>query len=374
MLDSIDFSVQGTPSPMHSSLKRVFFGGLFFCTTILVAILGYRLAGWSWLDATYMVVITVFGVGYREVHPITTAPLQIFTMCVIIAGTTSAVYIVGAFIQMLTEGEINKAMGVRRMNRDIESLRKHVIVCGFGRMGQILARQLSKSNLDFVVIDHDKERVEMAEALNYLVKFGNATDELILMQVGITRAKVLATVLPDDAINVYITLTARELNGNLRIFARGELPSTEKKLKLAGADQVVLPASISAQRMAYMITHPVTLDFLSQDDGRQTLNELLSQVDIQVDELVVMPDSPIIGTTIGDIEIRGKGTFIVVALRRAADGSTTIHPEQSLELRSRDVVIVMGHRGDLPRLVQKYVANPRARSSRTDAPELPPQE
>lgn len=365
-----------TSSPMHSSLKRVFFGGLFFCTTLLVAVLGYRLAGWPWLDAAYMVVITVFGVGYGEVHPITTPHLRVFTIGVIIAGTTSAVYIVGAFLQMVTEGEINRAIGVRRMNRDIESLRKHVIVCGFGRMGQILARQLSKSRLDFVIIDHDKERVEMAEALGYLVKFGNATDEPILLAVGIHRAKALATVLPDDAINVYITLTARELNPSLRIFARGELPSTEKKLKLAGADQVVLPASISAQRMAYMITHPVTLDFLSQDDGRQTLNELLSQVDVQVDELVVVPDSPIVGTTIGDIQIQGKGTFIVVALRRAADGSTIIHPEQYLELRSRDIVIVMGHRGDLPRLVQKYVAQPgvRRRDTQIDASQLPAQD
>jgi voltage-gated potassium channel len=361
---------------MNSSLKRVIFGALFFLTTLLVAILGYRLAGWSWLDAVYMVVITVFGVGYGEVHPITTPLLRVFTIGVIIAGTTSAVYIVGAFLQMVTEGEINKALGVRRMNRDIESLRKHVIVCGFGRMGQILARQLSRTKLDFVVIDHDSERVAMAESLGYLVKFGNATEEPILMAVGIHRAKVLATVLPDDAINVYITLTARELNPTLRIFARGELPSTEKKLKLAGADQVVLPASISAQRMAYMITHPITQDFLSQDDGRQTLNELLSQVDIQVDELVVMPDSPIVGTTIGDIEVRGKGTFIVVALRRAEDGATMIHPDQSLELRAKDIVIVMGHRGDLPRLVQKYVANPRTRYRDTpsDPPQLPPLE
>ncbi|WP_404791078.1 potassium channel family protein [Altericista sp. CCNU0014] len=357
---------------MNRSLKRVVFGGLFFCTTLLTAVLGYRLAGWSWLDAAYMVVITVFGVGYGEVRPITTPILRVFTIAVIIAGTTSAIYIVGAFLQMVTEGEINKVLGVRRMNRDIESLRRHVIVCGFGRMGQILARQLSQSKLDFVVIDHDPERVTMAEALGYLVKFGNATEEPILMAVGIDRAKILATVLPDDAINVFITLTARELNPNLRIFARGELPSTEKKLKLAGADQVVLPASISAQRMAYMITHPVTLDFLSQDDGRQTLNELLSQVDIQVDELVVVPDSPIVGTTIGDIEIRGKGTFIVVALRRAADGATIIHPERSLELSSRDIVIVMGHRGDLPRLVQKYVANPRTRYRGAPTDALPP--
>jgi voltage-gated potassium channel len=233
----------------------------------------------------------------------------------------------------------------------------------------VLSRQLAQSKLLFVVIDHDKERVEMAESFGYLVKFGNATDETILTEVGIHKAKVLATVLPDDATNVYITLTARELNPSLRIIARGELPSTEKKLRLAGADQVVLPASISAQRMAYMITHPVTLDFLNIDDGRQTLNELLSQVDIQVDELVIVPESPIVGFTVGDIEVRGKGTYIVVALRRS-NGITITHPEQSLVLEIGDIVIVMGHRGDIPRLVQKYVkaSRLRYRGSRNDEP------
>jgi voltage-gated potassium channel len=345
---------------MNRGIKRVIAGTLFFCGTLTIAIVGYVLAGWSWMDATYMVVITIFGVGYGEVKPVDTPALRLFTICVIIAGTTSAVYVVGAFLQMVTEGEINRAIGVRRMNRDIESLKKHVIVCGFGRIGQILARQLSQSKLPFIVIDNDKMRVEMAESLGYLVKFGNAADEVILSEVGIHRAKVLATVLPDDASNVFITLTARELNPSLRILARGELPSTEKKLRLAGADQVVLPASISAQRIAYMITHPVSLNFLSQDDGRQTLNELLSQVDIQVEELAIVPDSPIVGTTIEDIEVRGKGTFIVVALKRT-DGNTIIHPDQSSRLNAGDIVIVMGHRGDIPRLVQRYVVDPRTR-------------
>jgi voltage-gated potassium channel len=345
---------------MNTSLKRVVAGALFFCSTLVAAVFSYVLAGWSWSDATYMVVITIFGVGYGEVKPIDTPALRLLTICVIIAGTTSAVYIVGAFIQMVTEGEINRAIGVRRMNRDIESLKKHVIVCGFGRIGQILARQLSQSKLSFIVIDNDKIRVEMAESLGYLVKFGNAADEIILSEVGIHRAKVLATVLPDDASNVFITLTARELNPSLRILARGELPSTEKKLHLAGADQVVLPASISAQRIAYMITHPVSLNFLSQDDGRQTLNELLSQVDVQVEELAIVPDSPVVGATIGDIEVRGKGTFIVVALKRI-DGSTMIHPDQSAQLNAGDIVIVMGHRGDIPRLVQRYVVDSRIR-------------
>jgi voltage-gated potassium channel len=345
---------------MNTPLKRVVAGALFFCATLVVAVFGYALAGWSWADAVYMVVITIFGVGYGEVKPVNTPALRVLTMCVIVAGTTSAVYFIGAFIQMVTEGEIERAIGVRRMNRDIESLKKHVIVCGFGRIGQILARQLSRSKLPFIVIDNDIARVEMAESLGYLVKFGNAADELILSAVGIHRAQVLATVLPDDASNVFITLTARELNANLRILARGELPSTEKKLRLAGADQVVLPASISAQRIAYMITHPVSLNFLNQDDGRQTLNELLSQVDVQVEEIVVAPDSPIAGATIGDIEVRGKGTFIVVALRRT-DGSTIIHPDRFSPLDAGDIVIVMGHRGDIPRLVQRYVADAQSR-------------
>jgi voltage-gated potassium channel len=345
---------------VHSPLRRIVIGAIAFITTLFVATLGYVIAGWSWLDAIYMVVITVFGVGYGEVLPITTPQLRIFTIFVIIAGTSSAVYIVGAFIQFLTEGEIDRALGARRMMRDIESLQGHVIICGFGRIGQILARQLLQSNIPFIVIDHSKERIELAESLNYLVRFGNATDELILGEVGIQQAKVLATVLPDDAANVFITLTARELNPKLMILARGELPSTEKKLRLAGADQVVLPASISAKRMAHMITHPATLDFLEQDDGRRTLNEILAQVDIQVDELVIPANSPIVGTTIGDIEVRGKGTLIVVALKPVGN-ALLVHPEQSIVLAAGDIVIVMGHRGDIPRLVQKYVVPSKIR-------------
>jgi voltage-gated potassium channel len=341
---------------MPNPLTRVILGSLFFCATLIAAVVGYVLSGWPLLDAVYMVVITVFGVGYGEVRPIDTPHLRILTICIIVAGTSAVVYVVGAFIQMMTEGEINKVLGVRRMNRGIESLHRHVIICGFGRMGQILARQLFQARIPFVVIDYDKNRLEMAVALDYLVKLGNATEEATLMEVGIQRAKVLATVLPDDAVNVFITLTARELNPTLQIIARGELPSTEKKLRLAGANQVVLPASISAQRMAYMITHPATLDFLNQDDGRQTLNELLAQVDIQVDELAIMPDSPTVGATIGDMEVRGKGTFIVVGLRRS-DGRTIVHPDQSLVLDVGDIVIVMGHRGDIPRLVKRYVIN-----------------
>jgi voltage-gated potassium channel len=345
---------------MKGSLRRILTGFIFFTITLMVAVAGYVAAGWTVLDAIYMVVITTFGVGYGEVRPITSPELRIFTILVIVAGTSSAVYIVGGFVQMVTEGEIKKALGARRMTRSIETLKQHVIICGFGRIGQILARKMVDAKVPFVVIDSNAERLAKAEAIGYFVRIGNATDESVLQAAGIERAKFLATVLPDDAANVFITLTARGLNPDLMILARGELQSTEKKLRLAGADQVVLPAAIGALRMAHMITHPATLDFLNQDDGRSSLNELLAQVDVQVDEIAITTDSPLLGATIGDIELKGKGTFIIVALRKA-DGTTINHPKQATILEDGDAVIVMGHRGDIPQFVRSQVVKRQMR-------------
>jgi voltage-gated potassium channel len=345
---------------MQRSLKRIITGALLFVATLVIAITGYMIAGWSLLESIYMVVITTFGVGYGEVRPITTPELKVFTMLVIIGGTSSTLYIVGAFIQMVTEGEINQVLGKRRMTRTIETISDHIIICGFGRMGQILARKMIDAKLQFVVIDNNLERIEKAELLGYLICLGNATDEMSLHKAGIDRAKALTMVLPDDAANVFITLTARELNPNLMILARGELPSTEKKLRLAGANQVVSPAAISALRMAHMITHPATLDFFSQSDERTTLNDLLSELDVQVDEIAISRSSGLIGATIGDIEVQGKGTFIIVALRRT-DGTSITHPNQSVVLHEGDAVIVMGHRGDIPQFVRNSVVRRKIR-------------
>lgn len=339
---------------MKSSFRHIILGAIAFVMTIIVAVSGYVLAGWSLLDAVYMSVITMFGVGYGEVQPVTSPPLRVFTILVIVAGYTSVVYIVGGVVQMVTEGEINKALDSRRMTREIETLQQHVIICGFGRIGEILARRLVKANQQFIIIDSSSDRTAKAEAKGYLVFNGNATDEGVLHSVGISRAKVLATVLPDDAVNVFITLTAREMNPALLILARGESPSTEKKLRLAGADHVVLPASIGAERMAHMITHPAAMDFLNQDDGRNTLNELLAQIDVQMDELAILDNSPLVGKTISDIEVRGKGAFIVVALRKA-DDTMISHPTHEMLLEAGDTVIVMGHRGDIPQFAKNYV-------------------
>jgi len=174
------------------------------------------------------------------------------------------------------------------------------------------------------------------------------------------QAKLLATVLPDDAINVFITLTAHGLNPELTILARGEYLSTEKKLLQAGADRVVSPAAIGALRMSHMITHPAALDFLDEDDGRNSLNELLSQLEVQVEELAISHGSDLAGATIGSVQVRGKGAFIVVALRRT-DGSTIINPDHEIFLEEGDTLIVMGHQGDIPKFARHHATKRQMR-------------
>ncbi len=331
---------------MQGPFQRIFTGTIFFATTSLIAVIGYSLSGWSLLDSIYMVVITIFGVGYGEVKPLDSPALKIFTIFMILGGTTSVIYLVGGFVQMVMEGEVNRALDARRMIHKLETLEQHVIICGFGRIGQILAREMVRAEQPFVVIDNNTERVAQAKSLGYVVEYGNATEEAILEAAGIERAKVLATVLPNDAINVFITLTARGLNPQLVIMARGESPTTEKKLQLAGANHVVLPAAIGALHLAHLIAQP-TLDFLEhQNADSHHLNELLAHLDVQIDELVISPNSPLVGKTVGEVEVDRRRAFIIVALRKA-DGTTITRPNQALILSESDTLVIIGHRHDL---------------------------
>ena len=337
----------------HYSSQRIVTGLVSFLLTVIVAVFGYVLAGWTLLDAIYMVVITIFGVGYGEVKPLESPALRVFTILVIVAGAISVAYTISGFVQSITEGEIHRALNLKRMNQEIENLENHVIICGFGRIGQMLAAKLIEERRRFVVIDNDPERIALARDRGYLMYQGNATDETSLQAAQIHRASALATVLPSDAANVFITLTAREMNSSLMLLARGEMPSTEKKLRLAGANHVILPASIGALRMAQLITHPTAVDFLTQLNGQDNLNQMLGELDIQLNELRITPESSLVGGTVGDIEVRGKGTFIIVALRRA-DGAAIIHPGRDLFLTQNDTVIIMGHQGDMPQFAKRY--------------------
>ena len=338
---------------MHESARRVLTGVVFFLLTVLLAILGYMWFGWTPLEAIYMVVITIFGVGYGEVKPLDTPFQKIFTILVIIAGTTSAVYSVGGFVQMVTEGEINRAFSNQRKQLSIANLQDHVIICGFDRMGQVLSGQLDKAGQAFVVVEHLPERIEIADASGYLHYHGDATHEITLKEVGIHRAKALVAVLPDDKTNVFITLTARDLNPGIKILARGELPPTERKLRLAGADHIVLPDTISAIQISNLIVRPTGMDLLNNTYERSYLNEFLANVEVQMEELQIQPSSPFVEKTLMELQVRGKGAFMVIALRRFND-RLIFRPSPTQLLNVDDSLIILGHQDKLPQFAQTY--------------------
>lgn len=195
---------------MKTPLQRIRRGAVFLAAVVLVAVLGYRLVGFDWIESVWIVVVTLSSVGLSESSQ-QPPGMQVFTIVVILVGLTAAVYTIGGFIQMVTEGEVDRALGHRRITREIKRLSGHVIICGFGRVGQILAASLEQINRPFIVIESDAERIEEAREHGYLFLVGDATDEVILLEAGVRRAVTLVSTLPNDAANVFITLTSRNL-------------------------------------------------------------------------------------------------------------------------------------------------------------------
>ncbi|MEN1680877.1 MAG: potassium channel protein [Planctomycetota bacterium] len=334
-------------------MKRLLSTFVFFLLTCAVAAGVYAAHGWPLLDSLYMVVITIFGVGYGEVRPIDTLTLRTVTMMLIVVSYGCIIYIAGGFVQMVMEGEINRALSHRRMTKGIERLSGHVILCGYGRAGRVLAEELKRAATAFVVVDQDAEKLNAAEAAGMLVVEGNAVEEDVLERAGVTRAATLATVLPDDSANVFITLTAREMNADVEIIARAENPSTEKKLLRSGATRVVLPAVIGGQRMAQLITRPGAEQLLRARGEASEINHGIEQIGLKMDELDVSAGSPLDGHTVADIELRGNQGFLIVAVRRNG-GEIVIDPPSDCPLAAGDAVIVLGHASDLPQLAKRY--------------------
>lgn len=329
-----------------SPLERLRTGAVVLGTTFIAAVIGFHfLAGYSWIDAIWMVVITISSVGYGE-HSTLSPTAKIFTIGVIVVGISSAAYMFGGLVQMMAEGEIERALGTRRITLGIERQRDHVILCGYGRIGQILAGDLQHQGYPFVVIDHDSERVEEAKLQGFLSLYGDATDEEILVTAGVQRAKTLVTALPSDAANVFITLTARNLNPDVQIIARAEHRSSEKKLLQAGANRVVTPAISGARLMVRMITRPSTADLM----------ELVAEssfLDVELDELFVPPHSELVGVSVQQTEAHRRHRLLVVAVKQA-DGKMVFNPDAQYQFQAQDNVIIMGRTADIEAFRKQY--------------------
>jgi voltage-gated potassium channel len=322
---------------LRKSMHGLYIGALMFLTVILVGTTSYWFQHWKLGDAFYMVIITVFSVGYEEVEPVTSSMLRLTTILIIIAGDASKVYFVGSLVQFITEGEIGKAMEEHRKSRDIESITNHAIICGYGRIGQTLARELKGNDFPFLIVDNNAERVALAHTHGYQSLVGDAGSEETMNEAHIERAIVLATVLPSDMVNVFITLTARNMRPDLRIIARAEDPATEKKLRQAGANEIILPAFVGGMQIANSITHP-SLGSLLKDN--RLLKSGLQELGVDIVEHSIVADGVDDRKTVKQLLSGVEADRLILGIKKA-NGSLVQHPNNSYRLEANDVVMML---------------------------------
>ncbi len=249
---------------ISSVMRRLRTAILLMVSSILVGTVGYILIeNYSWLDAYYMAVITLASVGFAEVHPLSAAG-KIFTTFLILFNVGSFAYAISTITSMLAEGGFHKLLLEFRMNKHIDDLLKHTIVCGYGRHGSEVAQELTKQNIPFVIVESLPDRLEiLRKETNYLFVEGDATQDEVLLEAGILRAAALLTTLPHDADNLFITLSARQVNPQLRIISRANGLLDEAKIQRAGADQTVVPERIGGFYMATLVSKPDAIDFFN---------------------------------------------------------------------------------------------------------------
>ena len=322
-------------------LQRVREGAILLVLIFVVATIGFRTFGdYDWVSAAWMVVITISTVGYGERSSFDTTT-QVFTILVIVFGMTASAYTMGGVVQLMLEGELERVLGKRRMNQELRRMQDHVVICGFGRMGQQLTAELRQRGRSVVVIDSNPaiEKHPQLESARCII--GDATEEDVLFQAGIERANTLVVALPSDANNVFITLTGRGTSDALQIIARAEHTSTEKKLRQAGANRVVLPIVVGARQMARMITKPTTADLM----------ELASETsfsDLEIDEIYIGTGNRLAGKKILETHINKEYRLLIIAIKHP-EGELSFSPSAELEIQVDDTLIIVGRMADIDR-------------------------
>ena len=306
-------------------LALAMLAGVFVLGTI-----GYVILGFSFLDAVYQTVTTVATVGFREVQPLDDAG-KVFTIVLILVGVGTALYTFSVVLETLLEGHLSRLFGRRRMERQIEAMQGHVIVCGWGRVGRAIGAELTGANAELVVVDLDATRLADA-GLPVLV--GDASEDRILEQAGLMRARALVAALDNDAANLFVTLSARALRPDLFIVARARLEESEEKLRRAGADRVVNPQSIGGARIAAFVLQPNVTEFLDVVMHDRSLQ-------FRLEEVLVPDGSAIAGQTIRNAHLRDRTGALVLALRED-DGTFNTNPSPDTTIQPGQVLIAIG--------------------------------
>jgi len=323
---------------------------LRFAALVVLVLIGLGTVGYIYiehmspLDALYMTVITITTVGYREVAPLSPAG-KVFTIVLVLTGVstlfTVVFWTIGNAVEFAAADEMKHLFWRRRMESAIAKVKDHYIICGYGRIGSLVASEFQRRPLPFLVIERSEQKV-IAMARDFPVINGDATEEHVLLEAGIDRAKGLITVLHSDADNLFVTLTARDLNPKLYIISRYEEPKSELKLLRAGADKVISPYIIGGTRMAMAVLRPAVIDFIELATASESLG-------LQMEEVLLARGSPLAGRALVETEIRSRLNIIIIAIKKAS-GHMEFNPAAETVLAEGEKLIAIGEREDLRQL------------------------
>jgi voltage-gated potassium channel len=306
----------------------------------------------SWFDSFYFTLITLTSVGYGEPEN-TTEGARYFTAVLIILGVGTLGYALSSAAQAVIESELLSTFGKRKMYKDINKLNGHYILCGAGRVGAGVIREVARSGHEFVVIEGDETTADRLLSQGHLVLMGDATSEDVLKAAGIERSRGIVCAVSSDPDNLYITLTARDLNKDLWIIARANDEAAVDRLLKAGANKVVSPALTGSTKIAQMLLRPAVADFID-------LATMTERLELEMEQIEIGSESPFIGRLLKDTGIRSEHGVIVIGIKRA-DGTMIFNPSADTIIQERDAMVALGSHSSLETLEQ--MANPGTASS-----------
>lgn len=312
----------------------------YLIIVIVVGVLGLMyFENWPLLTAVWATIVSLSTTGYGDIVPVTIGG-RIFMMILIVAGVGVVAYSLGAIVSITIESQINRMMGRNTMEKTIRALNNHIIICGAGRVGMSVLEIIRGENIPYVLLEQNPETVARLQVEGIVAMAGDASDDEVLLRAGIQRARGIITALSQDPYNVFVTLSARALNPSLHIVARAERQETVDKLKRAGADRVITPAQLAGQRMATAMLKPASVQLV--DTLFATHN-----IEVQIEEINVAPGSPLVNTSIRNIN-RDDSNVIIVAVIRG--DNIIVSPRANTKIEAGDILIAMGSREDLSKL------------------------
>jgi voltage-gated potassium channel len=321
-----------------TSVRRLGVGAVLFLALFVFGVAGYMaIEGWPFIDALFMTAITVTTVGFQEVRPLDTEG-KIFTIFVAFFGVGWALYILIGLVELILEGELGLALGVRRMKTKIEALRDHYILCGFGRVGTEIAQEFRARGTPFVIVDSNPEAIGRAQASGYLLVEGDATSDSVLQEAGIERARGLLAASDSDAGNTFVVLAAKALRPDLYVVSRAGRTESRPRMLRAGADRAISPYSIAGRRMALSALQPLVVEFIDTlARGRQE-EQILAEIEIS-------EESGLGSRTIEDV-MQPSRRAVVLGVQRAS-GAIQVGPRGNTRLKVGDRLIVLGDEAEL---------------------------